>query len=155
MLRDPYRLIGFFVMSVALLSACKGNEVGQRCILQTNPDEGPSQATVVASASLDCDSRLCLHNRGKSPDMCTAFCKDDSECETAQTSPCKNGFTCAVPVVTGAFCCQKMCICREQIGLDPGASLPEPAGCDASDSNAECCNLEGRRGNPSYPTCTI
>jgi hypothetical protein len=50
--------------------------------------------------------------------------------------------------VTGSFCCEKLCICKDQ--FTAGAA---PAACDPSNPINECCNLDGRRGNTKYPQC--
>src|SRR5688500_19790853 len=114
-----------FVAIAALLCACTDNPVGRICDLgieAPNPNE-----SVVASPSLDCQSRTCLKvplanqlpegsrypegNKG----LCTAECETDDDCDRVPESPCKTGFTCAIPVVVGPFCCQKMCICKDYI----------------------------------------
>ncbi len=140
-------LVGFLV---ALGTGCKSNPVGRVCILDNPEADGGVPQTVIGSPALECDSRICLHLAGRSPDMCTATCEGDSDCDTAPESPCKGGFACVVPVVTGSFCCEKLCACKDQ--LDPSITASPPS-CDASNPNNECCNLSGRRGNPKYPLC--
>jgi hypothetical protein len=56
-------------------------------------------------------------------------------------------------VTTGAFCCQKFCICKDYIMLPDSGELGTPAGCDPNNGENECCNLAGRRGNAAYPRC--
>jgi hypothetical protein len=68
-------------------------------------------------------------------------------------SPCKTGFTCAVPVVVGPFCCRKMCICKDYVVI-PDGGLDEPAACDPDNVGNACCNLPGRVEDPdTYPNC--
>lgn len=140
-------------MGLAMLAACADNPVGRICDLGIeNPDENES---VVASPSLDCQSRTCLKvpqtrelpegsryptgNKG----LCTAECDSDSDCDRVPESPCKTGFTCAIPVVVGPFCCRKMCICKDYIVI-PDGGVPTPAACDESNEANTCCNLPGR-----------
>lgn len=142
------------VLAVATLTmACSENPVGRKCFI--GADAGNAGQAIVASPALECPSRTCLHypqDQGVTPpegaeyaDMCTAECSSDDECDKVPESPCISGFTCAVPVVVGPFCCRKMCICKDFL-LVPEGGLPEPAACDASDPANTCCNLDGRDG---------
>lgn len=151
------------VMGV-LLAGCPDNPVGRICDLgvqEPNPNE-----SVVASPSLDCQSRTCLKvplnrelpegsryptgNKG----LCTAECDNDEDCDRVPESPCKTGFTCAVPVVVGPFCCRKMCICKDYIVIPEDGVVPTPEACLEGDAANSCCNLAGRREDPAmYPNC--
>jgi hypothetical protein len=107
--------------ALLVATACAADDlVGQRCII--GDDAGPDEAIVVASPSLDCPSRTCLHMRG-GQDLCTAECESADDCESAAGSPCEHGFACAIPVVVGPFACKKMCICRDD--LDGQIANPE------------------------------
>jgi hypothetical protein len=170
MLRYPLSPLGFFgsvsfrllvvllgsglVFGLGLgLGACKNNQVGRSCFIAgSGSDGGVSSDTVVGSPAIECESSICLHIAGESDNECTARCGSDSDCETSPESSCKGGFTCAIPVVTGSFCCERLCICRDFLVGDAG-TLADPAGCVASNPANECCNLEGRPGNVKYPLC--
>jgi hypothetical protein len=148
------RLSYILVLLAALVAGgCTDNPVGRICDLGIeNPDETES---VVAAPSLDCQSRTCLKvpldrelpegsryptgNLG----LCTAECDEDGDCDRVPESPCKTGFTCAVPVVVGPFCCRKMCICKDYIVI-PDGGVPLPAACDPDNEDNTCCNLPGR-----------
>jgi hypothetical protein len=135
------------------LVACKDNQVGRSCFIQGSAgDGGVASDTVVGSPAIECESSICLHIAGEPDNQCTARCSSDSDCETSPESSCKGGFTCAIPVVTGSFCCERLCICRDFLAADAG-TLADPAGCDPANAANECCNLAGRVGNPSYPLC--
>jgi hypothetical protein len=86
--------------------------------------------------------------------LSTAECQSDSDC--IPESPCVTGFTCGVPpgLTVGQFCCQKYCVCKDYIEI-PAATgvLPTPIACDPSLAVNECCNLPGRTGSSTYPTC--
>jgi hypothetical protein len=84
--------------------------------------------------------------------LCTAECAADEDCDKVPESPCQTGFTCAIPVYVGPFCCRKMCICKDYMVI-PDGGLPVPAACEAADPNNACCNLPGRAGDPAYPDC--
>jgi len=135
------------------LVACKSNPVGRRCFLPNPELDGGVQQTIVGAPALECESSICLHVAGEAPDMCSAKCSQDSDCETSPESPCAGGFICAVPVVTGNFCCERLCICRDQLHLVDAGTVPDPASCDSANAANECCNLAGRRGDPKYPLC--
>jgi hypothetical protein len=139
------RKLGFFVMLVlgAGAAGCKTNPVGRQCFVPTTEGDGGIPVTVVGSPALECQSRICLHVEARTPDLCTAECDVDDDCDTSPESPCQGGFVCTVPVVTGSFCCKKMCVCRDYLTI-PDGGIPEPAACDSTNPDNECCNLAGR-----------
>jgi len=120
----------------------------------------------VASPSLDCVSRTCLRvpaqkalpegsvfpegNNG----LCTAECESDDDCERVPESPCMSGFTCAVALPVGPFCCKKVCVCKDYVVIPESGKIETPMECDASVGANSCCNLPGRREDPErYPLC--
>jgi hypothetical protein len=134
---------------VGLAAACSENPVGRICFI--GADAGNASQAIIASPALECNSRTCLHQplQGQLPegsvyaDLCTSECSEDGDCDKSPESPCVNGFTCAVPVVVGPFCCRKMCICRDYIVI-PDGGVPLPAACDPGNPDNTCCNLPGR-----------
>jgi len=144
-------------------AGCSDNPVGRLCDLGASTPTVDS--VVVASPSLDCVSRTCLHyppNRtpptGSIPPpinsgLCTAECSADSDCDRVPESPCITGFTCGVAVTAGPFCCRKFCICKDYILLPTSGQLATPGACDASNTDNKCCNLDGRNNNAAYPLC--
>jgi hypothetical protein len=146
-------LVALLGCVAALGLACSENPVGRLCDLGVDiPNENES---VVASPSLDCQSRTCLKVPLQSTDnpdvdyptgnkgLCTAECDSDDDCDRVPESPCHTGFTCAVPVVVGPFCCRKMCICKDYVVV-PEGGLETPRACDPDDEANTCCNLPGR-----------
>jgi hypothetical protein len=141
---------GAFLLVVAALGAagCSENPVGRRCFIGV--DAGNDTQAIVASPALECPSRTCLHypqDDGITPpegaeyaDMCTADCASDDECDKVPESPCISGFTCAVPVVVGPFCCRKMCICRDFLFV-PADGLPAPEACNPDLPENTCANI--------------
>jgi hypothetical protein len=148
-------LVTGLVLAVAG-TACTENPVGRPCFI--GADAGTGSETILASPALECQSRICLSlsetfTGGKpAQDLCTGECERDDDCDKVPESPCKGGFTCAVPVTAGPFCCKKMCICNDYLTI-PAGGLQLPAACDPSNPINECCNLDGRRENPDYPAC--
>jgi hypothetical protein len=140
----------FWLLGIAALaaSACSENPVGRRCFI--GADAGNDTQAIIASPALECPSRTCLHypkDDGVTPpegaeyaDMCTAECEADDECDKVPESPCVSGFTCAIPVVVGPFCCRKMCICKDFL-LVPADGLPIPEACIAGRPENTCINI--------------
>ena len=85
--------------------------------------------------------------------LCTAECTADSDCDRVPESPCQTGFTCGVAVTVGAFCCRKLCICKDYIMVPDTGALAPQLHCDAENPANTCCNLDGRVNNPQYPLC--
>jgi hypothetical protein len=141
-----------------LASACSENPVGRKCFI--GADAGSASQSILASPALECPSRTCLHvplqaelpEGSEYADLCTGECSGDDECDRVPESPCVSGFTCAVPVVVGPFCCRKMCICKDYLVI-PDGGVPVPEACKPDNAANACCNLEGRSGNPDYPNC--
>ena len=163
MIRPRHAVLAFFVSIAAIATGCNDNPVGRICDLGAE-GTGTGQ-TVVASPSLDCVSRTCLHYKPDRPPppggnpqpinsgLCTAACNADSDCERVPESPCITGFTCAIAVTAGDFCCKKFCICKDYIMLPQSGELGVPEACKPNEPLNMCCNLEGRTNNPSYPLC--
>ncbi len=135
-------------------AGCSDNPVGRICFIGT--DAGNDTQAIIASPALECPSRTCLHQPlqpgapATAPDypeafadLCTSECSEDGECDKVPESPCVNGFTCAVPVVVGPFCCRKMCICKDYVVI-PDGGIKLPAACDPNIEENKCCNLPGR-----------
>lgn len=144
-------------------SACGGEPVGRICDLGQEVEEGTN---IVASPSLDCTTRTCLKVRQErlelppgsryptgNKGLCTAECESSDDCERVPESPCQLGFTCGIATTAGAFCCEKVCICKDYIVLPESGELETPVECNPDDANNSCCNLEGRPGN--YDNCPI
>jgi hypothetical protein len=137
--------------------ACTENPVGRRCFVGNVPDGGAGQQAIVSSPALECPSRTCLRQplQGQLPpesqyaDLCTDDCSSASDCDRVPESPCVTGFTCAIPVVVGPFCCRKLCVCKDYLVI-PDGGVSTPASCDPDNSANTCCNLPGR---DSLPEC--
>jgi hypothetical protein len=152
------------VAGLVLAAACTGNPVGRICDLGGSQAPQPGES-VVASPSLDCVTRTCLRVPSTNPmppkgsmpptgtnGLCTAECATPDDCEKVPESPCVLGFTCAIPVTVGPFCCKKFCICKDYVAFPPSGQ-PLPDACVTSNADNACCNLDGRKGNPMYPLC--
>lgn len=85
--------------------------VGRLC----DPGTTTPNETVIASPSLDCDSRMCLVIANSNPPMCTARCNDASDCEGAIEANCTAGFTCAPVMSVGPFACESVCVCTDRV----------------------------------------
>ena len=151
-------LTSVLALGLGFVSACSDNPVGRKCFIgdvteQADAGMGNNGQAIVASPALECPSRQCLRvpqDTGKIPpegseyaDLCTAECSSADDCDKVPESPCVTGFTCAVAVQTGPFCCRKMCICKDYL-LIPDEGIPTPAACDPDNSANTCINLPGR-----------
>ncbi len=90
--------------------------VGNACSLGDTPAEG----TILASPSLDCESRICAQYAGGAG-TCTARCNVDADCVATADSQCSGGFSCVIPVTVGPFACRSYCICND---FAPDTSVP-------------------------------
>jgi hypothetical protein len=109
-------------------------------------------AKITASyPSLDCPSHLCIHTprfaareRTTTEDdpRCTTSCFSDDDCADWSDPSCAAGFSCEVPTIEGDACCLRMCVCRADRALLPGAEQVA-ASCTVS-SSSTCRNLPGR-----------
>lgn len=140
-------LLAILVLSTAVFAAgCSENPVGRKCFIGN--DAGNGSQSIIASPALECQSRTCLHtplDRELPPDseyadLCTAECSSSDDCDKVPESPCQTGFACAIPVVTGPFCCRKMCVCKDYL-LIPDGGIPLPAACDPNNPANTCINL--------------
>jgi hypothetical protein len=151
-LRPSIVLVALSVAAVA----CNPNSIGRPCV---NPGKQRVEGVQVSSPALECPSRLCLiastqtdsANAAGTADggvraTCTARCQHDSDCDAETKAFCKSGFACAVAMSVGPFCCEKLCICRDDLtstNSDPdgGTRLPETC---LPGRNPECPNVPAR-----------
>ena len=138
--------LGALLLALASLGsmACEDNGIGRPCDI--GADAGQSQA-VYNNQALECPSRICLKpvNQG-SPTLdtgpyCSATCSKDSDCDgqkrdNAERSDlrCKTGFACGVAFVVGPLCCQKLCLCKDFLGL---SGLQTPQTCDPAQNHGK------------------
>lgn len=151
-------VIGIALLAAALTTGCAENPVGRKCFIGSDGGVGESTA-IVASPALECPSRTCLRvprapglqlpEGSEYTNLCTASCETDEDCDRVPESPCQTGFTCAIPVVVGPFCCRKLCICKDYL-IIPDGGVPIPAACDQTNADNMCCNLPGR---DTLPEC--
>jgi len=111
----------------------------------------PSQTRFECVASADGSSGSCrLRNQYVlERSMCSKKCSSDSDCQSAgitqqvvvDDTTCQSGFTCARIQTLGEFCCEKLCVCKDDLnqaasdeieqmcatGMQEGCCVP-PAG---------------------------
>lgn len=69
--------------------------------------------------------------------FCSAACEADTDCADADTSGCTSGFVCRQMIALGENCCQKVCVCADDV--DVATSQELEAECEAG--VAACCEL--------------
>jgi hypothetical protein len=70
--------------------------------------------------------------------MCTDFCESDTDCVPAEGTNCVGGFTCAPVAAIGPACCQKVCVCNDDLGIGSEDLLRE---CEAG-TQPGCCDQD-------------
>ena len=114
----------------SLAAGCNPNSIGRLCV---NPQNTAPLGTSIVSPALECPSRLCLitpttdpafSNTGRT--TCTAQCGSNSDCQAESKEACASGFACAVATTVGSFCCEKVCICRDDLIADVNKDRATP-----------------------------
>ncbi len=143
-----FAMTALLVVVSGALAACGGEDVGAKCFIGFDI---VGDQSVISSPALECSSRQCLHvplekslpQDSQYSDQCTAECEEDADCNRVDESPCVTGFTCAVPVTVGPFCCRKLCVCKDYL-IIPEGGREIPAACNPENSDNMCANLPGR-----------
>ncbi|HWB78776.1 MAG TPA: hypothetical protein VG755_27630 [Nannocystaceae bacterium] len=73
--------------------------------------------------------------------MCSANCGSDSDCEAADDTACSSGFACTPLMSLGEQCCEKVCVCRDELDVGSLAELEQQ--CEAGTA-AGCCDRDPR-----------
>ena len=76
--------------------------------------------------------------------MCSKKCSSDADCKdggptkkiVVENTKCESGFSCARIQTLGEFCCEKLCVCRDD--LDDATAAMIQTDCAAS-TQAGCC----------------
>jgi hypothetical protein len=151
---------GFFALLLVTLAvgntSCEDKHIGRPCELSIDPDAGSGSAQVATiDVGLECPSRICLYpgavNGVTTTSLCTADCSSDDDCRDGETRNmsdptdlrCIKGFSCMVPETVGPFCCRRMCVCKDFLGMIPTGGFPTPGVCTSSPTNkANCQNIQ-------------
>ena len=106
----------------------------EECNLNTAPGE---QKFVCENGSCRLDQRYVL-----SRSMCSKKCSSDSDCDNGDKgTECQTGFACARIQSLGEFCCEKLCVCRDDLAEATSNQLDEA--CAAGEVDG-CCNQDIR-----------
>jgi hypothetical protein len=86
--------------------------------------------------------------------MCSKRCDSNSDCQDggitqrnlASETQCREGFSCARIQGLGKFCCEKLCVCNDDLGstavLDSDCSSGTAAGCCDQDPVPDACGRQ-------------
>ncbi|MEM6291800.1 MAG: hypothetical protein AAGA54_11060 [Myxococcota bacterium] len=112
------------------------------------PPEGScsSDADCVTLAGGD-DAYVCVESRCQvgaqavlERSMCSTTCESDLDCAAFDDDTrCANGFMCAPLMTLGDFCCESVCVCRDDVATGEAETLA--AKCAASDVPG-CCDQD-------------
>ncbi len=87
--------------------------------------------------------------------MCSRRCRDNNDCKDAglgktvdPDTECKTGFSCARIQSLGQFCCEKLCVCNDDLG--PTADLDREC---AGSTQAGCCIVNNAPADPPPEAC--
>ncbi|MCH9680305.1 MAG: hypothetical protein K0V04_02635 [Deltaproteobacteria bacterium] len=78
--------------------------------------------------------------------MCSKKCSNDADCQdggitsqvVADDTSCKGGFQCARIQTLGKFCCEKLCVCEDDLGVTSDIDVKCSSG-----TQEGCCTGEG------------
>ncbi len=78
--------------------------------------------------------------------MCSLSCESDGDCQGGEAdTSCKSGFTCARIQGLGDHCCEKLCVCRDDLDqatanqLEQECSADAAVGCCEKDPHPDAC----------------
>jgi hypothetical protein len=146
-------LLGAFILATVALfgnTGCEDKAIGRPCDVLTKASD---EQGVYNPQALDCPTRICLKPAVAtgaptvSPETtayCSASCSQDSDCDgqtrdmsvkNGSDTRCVNGYTCAIPFVKGSLCCQKLCLCKDFVDKEHGATIPDAC---LGDQAAKC-----------------
>lgn len=123
----------------------------QLMCLYANDEEPPAEpcethadCNPVGGETFRCESGQCevsaTHVLERS--MCTQHCEADADCSGGDPdTACASGFACARIHSLGDFCCEKLCVCRDD--LDLAATEQRDEACEAGNLQG-CCDQDPR-----------
>ncbi len=95
--------------------------------------EGDGDKFVCAEGSCQLDQRYVM-NRS----MCSRRCESDADCEGGDPgTACARGFACARIQGLGDHCCEKLCVCEDDLATASAAMLERECSADAAQG---CCD---------------
>jgi len=70
--------------------------------------------------------------------MCSQTCEDDTDCQGGDPdSSCRSGFVCARIQGLGDHCCEKLCVCQDDLDVATAAQLEQECSDDVASG---CCD---------------
>ncbi|RMG99757.1 MAG: hypothetical protein D6705_02250 [Deltaproteobacteria bacterium] len=89
--------------------------------------------------------------------MCSKKCSSDDDCKnqgikkvTFEGTECREGFACARIQSLGEFCCEKLCVCRDDLTVDTDLDSNCAAG-----TQEGCCVKNGQPVSPLPEACGV
>lgn len=86
--------------------------------------------------------------------MCSKVCQDDDDCRdrpghrvVAEGTRCESGFQCVVLQALGDLCCEKLCVCGDELDLAGTSQLADAC---AAGTQQGCCVSNGNDGENAF-----
>lgn len=119
--------------------------------LACNPDGGNKFECVINEAGSNTGTCKLRVDYVLERSMCSKKCSSDADCRdggptqkvVVDTSNCERGFKCARIQTLGKFCCEKLCVCEDDLGvtadIDQKCSAGTQEGCCDGDTPSDAC----------------
>lgn len=95
-----------------------------------------------AASKHRCEEGACVLDQTHvlSRSMCSLRCESDADCDDGDPeTTCRGGFACARIQGLGDHCCEKLCVCRDDLDLAAARALEAECSADAA---AGCCDQD-------------
>jgi hypothetical protein len=116
-------------------------------------DCGPTPSRAECIPSSEDDSGVCALDQSyvASRSMCSQVCESNADCTTQENTACKAGFVCARVAALGDLCCQRVCVCDDDLGFTEELD----AACASSTAQGCCIDAQGNPIDPPPPGCGV
>jgi hypothetical protein len=109
----------------------------------------PPEDSCVSDADCNEDERFtCVEQRCKlateyvlERSMCSAECSSDDDCDAQGDTACHTGFACTPLLSLGEHCCEKVCVCKDELDAASLDTLEQQ--CEAGTA-VGCCDRDPR-----------
>ncbi|MCA9711480.1 MAG: hypothetical protein KDK70_36920 [Myxococcales bacterium] len=104
------------------------------------PCSADAECNGAGEAQFRCEQGACVLDQEyvMSRSMCSQSCESDDECQGgAEDTACSRGFVCARIQGLGDHCCEKLCVCADDLDVATASRLETECSADAA---VGCCD---------------